>query len=358
MNQTVPSTSIDLYREETRLPWHQAIEERFKDIGVTRSSWKVITDTIFPTAKSIDTIVMALEYVRARKLDLFKRPVNIVSVWDSKAGADGTGGFVDQIWPSIAEMRTTAFRTKQYAGCDATVFGPMITKRFTGKVKDRGQWVEKTTEVTFPEWGQITLYRTLGGVKCIFVGPKVYWVETYATLGRSDLPNSMWEERPSGQLEKCIEAAALRKAFPEELGTEYAAEEMEGKRIIHADDEPPVVGRTLTLQDNNRPKAPPPPPPPAQQAPQAIRGRAPPPPPRQQQHVQEAEVIDVDGVIQEQDQPELSLKDRLLLELKENVKSRDDVNVFQAKNINAILDMIPEEREAVIEAIQIKKDSY
>ena len=39
----------------------------------------------------------------------------------------------------------------------------------------------------------------------------------------------MWKQRPYGQLEKCAEAAALRKAFPEELGNEYAAEEMGNK---------------------------------------------------------------------------------------------------------------------------------
>ena len=43
------------------------------------------------------------------------------------------------------------------------------------------------------------------------------------------MPNHVWERRPDGQLEKCAEAAALRRAFPEELGNEYTAEEMEGQ---------------------------------------------------------------------------------------------------------------------------------
>ena len=41
----------------------------------------------------------------------------------------------------------------------------------------------------------------------------------------------MWQQRPYGQLGKCAEAAALRKAFPEEIGNDYTAEEMEGKVI-------------------------------------------------------------------------------------------------------------------------------
>ncbi|MGJ2639770.1 recombinase RecT, partial [Salmonella enterica subsp. enterica serovar Paratyphi A] len=47
------------------------------------------------------------------------------------------------------------------------------------------------------------------------------------------VPNSMWAKRPYGQIDKCVEAAALRKAFPEELANTYAAEEMEGRTIDH-----------------------------------------------------------------------------------------------------------------------------
>ena len=41
----------------------------------------------------------------------------------------------------------------------------------------------------------------------------------------------MWTKRKRGQLSKCAEAGALRKAFPEEVGNEYTVEEMEGKII-------------------------------------------------------------------------------------------------------------------------------
>jgi hypothetical protein len=36
----------------------------------------------------------------------------------------------------------------------------------------------------------------------------------------------MWEKRANGQLEKCAEAAALRRAFPEELGSDYSIDEI------------------------------------------------------------------------------------------------------------------------------------
>src|SRR5258708_38102932 len=48
------------------------------------------------------------------------------------------------------------------------------------------------------------------------------------------MPNAMWKKRAFGQLEKCAEAMALRRAFPE-LGAAATADEMEGKTIEHDD---------------------------------------------------------------------------------------------------------------------------
>jgi len=45
------------------------------------------------------------------------------------------------------------------------------------------------------------------------------------------MPNTMWQKRPYGQLAKCAEAQALRKAFPEIVSQHPTAEEMEGKHF-------------------------------------------------------------------------------------------------------------------------------
>lgn len=205
--------------EKPRLPFHPGIAKKFDiDIG----QWKTLTDAIYPGAKTSDAVILALNYCRSRNLDPFKRPVHIVPIWDSKKG-----GYIETVWPGISELRTTAMRTKQYAGIDEAEFGNSMTVTFEGKVKKK-EWEEVTKKVTFPEWCRITVYKLLDGQRVAFVGPKVFWTESYGSIGASNIPNDMWGKRAYGQLEKCAEAAALRRAFPEELGNEYAAEEMEG----------------------------------------------------------------------------------------------------------------------------------
>lgn len=208
-----------------RIPYHQDITDRF---GVDRGGWRVLCDSVFPSAKSFDAIVMALSYCLARKLDVFKKPVHIVPMWSSAAG-----GMIETVWPSINEQRTTAFRTGQYAGMEEPEFGPMIERTFTGTAtRGAGKGKQRTVALKFPEWCRVTIIRTLNGKERRFFGPKVYWVEAYAKWADTDVPNDMWCNRTVGQLEKCAEAASLRRAFPEEIGNDPTAEEMEGQRLM------------------------------------------------------------------------------------------------------------------------------
>ncbi|PPD46938.1 MAG: phage recombination protein Bet [Methylobacter sp.] len=194
--------------------------------GLSEQSWKVLTDVTFPTAKTPEAILMALDYCKARKLDIFKKPVHVVPMWNASLARS-----VETVWPSIMEIQTTASRTGLWAGMDRPVWGPDITRTFTGKFKDDNDtWQESTVTVTFPEWVAVTVYRLVGGCRCAFT-EEVYWLEAYSTMGGkySQLPTAMWIKRPKGQLGKCGKAASLRAAFPEECG--YAAEEMDGKSL-------------------------------------------------------------------------------------------------------------------------------
>lgn len=198
-----------------RLPWHPYLTPTF---GIERSQWRVIVESVFPNAQRVESIIMALSYCKARNLDIMKRPVHIVPVWDSKQSK-----MVEHIWPGIGELRTTAFRTGNCAGRDHTVFGPDIK----GKVGN--------ADMVYPEWAQVTYYRIIQGQRVAFHGPRVYWIESYAERGgkeRDKSPNAMWTKRPRGQLEKCAEAAALRAAFPEEIGNEICAEEAHTVSVI------------------------------------------------------------------------------------------------------------------------------
>lgn len=208
--------------QPSRMPLAPAIAKEF---ALEPTDWRVLVEQIFPLAKSPESVMMALAYCRKRDLDVFKKPVHIVPMWNSKLSK-----YVETVWPGIAEIRTTASRTGEYAGIDAVEFGPMQEREFAGTTgyDDKKKQITKT--VRYPEWASVVVYRVVQGERCAYHA-KVYWEETYASIGKTDVPNDMWAKRPRGQLDKCVEAAALRKAFPEELGNTYAAEEMEGRTI-------------------------------------------------------------------------------------------------------------------------------
>lgn len=194
-------------------------------ITVTPAQWRVLCETIFPAAKSPDSIAMALDYCAARKLDPFKRPVHIVPVWNSSLGKE-----VETIWPGISELQVTAARTGQWAGMDEPKWGPVKKRTFKGRVGKGDRAREVTVPLEYPEWCAVTVYRMIGGQRHAFTEP-VFWEESYSRQGRTEVPTEMWQKRTRGQLHKNAKAASLRAAFPEEMGNDYTAEEMEGKEI-------------------------------------------------------------------------------------------------------------------------------
>jgi phage recombination protein Bet len=234
--------------QPSRLPIASSVAREF---NIQPAEWRVLVEQIFPNAKTVEAVTMALSYCRARNLDIYKKPVHVVPMWSSALGK-----MVETVWPGIAEIRTTAARTGEYAGIDEVQFGPMVERTFSGQTGSGNRAETITKMVKFPEWASVVVYRFVKGQKIAF-HTKIFWEETYASIGKSDVPNDMWARRPRGQFDKCVEAAALRKAFPEEVGSMYAAEEMEGRVIDH---------------DNGEKAAPKPPKPPAPPAPPAEDG--------------------------------------------------------------------------------------
>ena len=223
---------------EVRLP---VKAEALAPLGLDPSTWRVLVEMTFPSARTAEAVLMAVRYCRARNLDPLKRPVHVVPMWSTALRRE-----VETVWPGIAEVQTTAARTGQWAGMDSPRYGPELIRTFEGRRKREEGWEEVAVTVTFPEWCEITVYRLVGGVRCPFSEP-VFWLETYARAGgaRSEVPNDMWLKRPRGQLVKCAKAASLRAAFPEEAG-DYTAEEMEG-RVLEAGGVP-VPGESAVIE--------------------------------------------------------------------------------------------------------------
>lgn len=198
-------------------------------LGFDEGQWKALVDAVFPSAKTVDGVLLAITYCKERGLDIFKRPVHVVPMWNSALNRE-----VETVWPGIADYRTTASRTGQWAGNDECLFGPTLREGFKEKAnrgKGENAYVAqaKCAPFDFPEWAQVTVYKFMAGQRVAFVGPKVYFKEIFSGDKGLRVPNARWRQAPWQMLEKCAEAAALRRAFPEELGNDYTAEEMSGK---------------------------------------------------------------------------------------------------------------------------------
>lgn len=199
--------------------------------GIDESTWNALKTSVFPGA-SDDSVILAVDYCRARGLDVLMKPVHIVPMYvqDKQTGQKGMR---DVIMPGVGMYRIQADRSGDYAGAEEPEFGEEVTQEFRNK--DGG-----TTSVTYPKWCKYTVYKQIGEKLVKFIA-KEYWIENYATESRdSESPNAMWKKRPFAQLAKCTEAQALRKGWPE-IGQDATAEEMQGKEYIQPKDVTPTT---------------------------------------------------------------------------------------------------------------------
>lgn len=205
---------------------------------------QVLQSSLYPGA-AVESIKMVLSYCRASGLDPMQKPVHIVPMWDGKLQ-----GMRDVVMPGIGLYRTQAART----GCIGVTepeFGPDVTESIGGQ------------QITFPAWCRVTVKRRLPTGEVAEFTAKEFWKENYAVKGgkeKSIAPNAMWSKRPYGQIAKCAEAQALRKAFPE-IGSEPTADEMAGKALNDDDfvidgSTGEVVGRKPAVATPQRKPAP------------------------------------------------------------------------------------------------------
>lgn len=215
------------------------LEEKY---GIDPDSWEVLVNATFPSAKSPESVLMALAYCKQRGLDIFRKPIHLVPMETNIGGQKVT---IDTVWPGIGEIRITAQRQADFYGYDECEFGPLI--EFSGEAKVQkwtagkpNGWEKISWKGMVPEWAQFTVYKMMHGHRIKLPGPKVYFMETYAPVGRfNPSPNERWCRAPRQMLEKCAEAAALRRAWPDVFGDEATYEEMEGRTMREHDEAPP-----------------------------------------------------------------------------------------------------------------------
>ena len=184
---------------------------------VSQHLMNTLKNSLYPKAKD-NSIAMVLDYCKSANLDPMQKPVHIVPMWDKDSRT-----MKDTIMPGIGLYRIQAARSNKYAGVSEPEYGDTVNTKLGG------------VNISYPEWCKVTVKKLVGDNIVEFTA-KEYWLENYATVKRdSAAPNTMWTKRPFGQLAKCAEAQALRKAFPEIITQQPTAEEMEGKFIEEKD---------------------------------------------------------------------------------------------------------------------------
>lgn len=227
-------------RPEASLP--EAVSRR----NIDEAQWRTLMNSLFPGARS-ESVLMVVDYCRARRLDPMKKPCHIVPM-NVKDAKTGEWGWRDVVMPGIYEYRTTAMRTGLYLGHSKPVFGEMA----------------EIFGVTAPEWCEMTMFRRASNGDRIEFPVRVYFREACATTQKKDdkgkrtgapVANDRWAKAPIQMLLKTTEAAGLREAFPDEFGGEPTAEEMEGQ-FQPVIDSKPVIQQPQRLSASTETAAP------------------------------------------------------------------------------------------------------
>lgn len=153
-------------------------------------------------------------------------------------GRMGSDGLEWAIQTAIDGFRVIAERSKRYAGQDEAEW-----------LTESGEWVPAFVQAlhgAHPLAARVRVYRHDWDRPAVGIAT---WDE-YAQFTRKGDLTAMWGKRGPGQLAKCAEALALRKAFPQDLSGIYTDDEMRGAGALSASE---VDGGVPVVEEASKP---------------------------------------------------------------------------------------------------------
>lgn len=175
----------------------------------TEKQVELIREQIMPNATD-DELMLFVQVASSRGLDPFRKHIYAVS----RRAKDDRGNWIDK-WSyqvSIDGLRLIAERTGKYEG----QLGPF----WCGP---DGVWRDVWLENGPPAAAKVGVYKT--GFREPLIATAKF--TTYVQKTSKGETTKFWASMPEVMIAKVAEAAALRRAFPEETGGLYVSEEMD-----------------------------------------------------------------------------------------------------------------------------------
>ncbi|KAF0647126.1 MULTISPECIES: phage recombination protein Bet [Streptomyces] len=178
-----------------------------------QTQWTEQQATVLRQSGIGDTVTRAeldgfLHLCQRTGLDPFSRQIYLIGRWDKRAGREvytpqtGIDGY------RVVARRAVAKSGGSYGYEDTLWCDPS------------GRWRDVWLADEPPAAAKVTVLRD--GLR--FSAVALY--REYVQTNRDGKPIGLWAKMPAGQLGKCAEALALRKAFPHDLAGVYTTEEM------------------------------------------------------------------------------------------------------------------------------------